>query len=47
MNGFKNDAIDEKINRNQTQIDQTEQYKKGLLQYMFCQSTEIQNNNKK
>jgi type I restriction enzyme S subunit len=29
-------AIDEKINHTQTQIQQTEQYKKGLLQEMFC-----------
>lgn len=29
-------AIDEKINQTQTQIQKTEQYKKGLLQKMFC-----------
>jgi type I restriction enzyme S subunit len=29
-------AIDEKINHTQIQIQQTEQYKKGLLQQMFC-----------
>lgn len=29
-------AIDNKINHTQTQIQQTEQYKKGLLQQMFC-----------
>jgi len=29
-------AIDEKINHCQTQIEKTEQYKKGLLQQMFC-----------
>ena len=28
-------AIDEKINHRQTQIEKTEQYKKGLLQQMF------------
>ncbi|MBP6871944.1 MAG: restriction endonuclease subunit S [Bacteroidales bacterium] len=29
-------AIDDKINHTQIQIQQTEQYKKGLLQQMFC-----------
>jgi type I restriction enzyme S subunit len=29
-------AIDEKINHCQTQIEKTEQWKKGLLQRMFC-----------
>jgi type I restriction enzyme, S subunit len=29
-------AIDKKINHCQTQIEKTEQYKKGLLQQMFC-----------
>lgn len=29
-------AIDEKINQTQTMIEQTEQYKKGLLQKLFC-----------
>lgn len=29
-------AIDNKINQTQTMIEQTEQYKKGLLQRMFC-----------
>jgi type I restriction enzyme S subunit len=29
-------TIDKLINQNQTQIQQTEQYKKGLLQNMFC-----------
>jgi len=29
-------AIDEKIGHCQTQIEKTEQYKKGLLQKMFC-----------
>lgn len=29
-------ATDEKINHTQTQIQRTEQYKKGLLQKMFC-----------
>jgi len=29
-------AIDDKINHCQTQIEKTEQYKKGLLQQMFC-----------
>lgn len=29
-------ALDEKINHTQTQIEKTEQWKKGLLQQMFC-----------
>ena len=29
-------SIDEKINRTETQIQQIQEYKKGLLQNMFC-----------
>lgn len=28
--------IDDKINQCQTQIEQTKEYKKGLIQKMFC-----------